>query len=405
MIKKIKFIFFNISKKIFHIIISIIPRNNSICLFNCMTNSINKTYGFTHNTKYLFLHMSNNSECGFTPVWITPDKNIVKTLKENGYNACYKNSIKGFLLCLFAKYYILNVEIANGEISKWLLGGATCINLWHGIALKHIGKDNISIYKSLPDWQKKIYELLETKNDYYIANSDYEINIFSSAFLMKKEKIKIIGSPRIDTLFNSFKGENLFMEHDIQKIYDIKKNRKKIILYVPTYRDTGANIAKWVENPQIIDLFKNSNYVLVCKLHPVDYNSIQIENSEYIHIMNNNSDINSILKYTDALITDYSSVNFDYTLLNKPILYYSPDVNDYQINCHGFYTSYQDFTVGYVAQNEKMLIEGLKELISGRDNYKEQRKALRDRMFKYQDGKNCERVVEWIKSLDKKKGK
>ena len=117
--------------------------------------------------------------------------------------------------------------------------------------------------------------------------------------------------------------------------------------------------------------------------------------------MDSNADIYPVLKYSDALITDYSSIYFDYLLLDKPIIYYPIDLEEYQKKCRGFYRPYEELTAGVKAYNEQELINAIQDVINGVDDYKEERKVLRDKIFKYQDGRNCERVVEWIKNLDK----
>lgn len=117
--------------------------------------------------------------------------------------------------------------------------------------------------------------------------------------------------------------------------------------------------------------------------------------------MSNNSDVYPILKHTDALITDYSSVYFDYLLLDKPILYYSPDIEEYQEQCRGFYSPYAELTAGVITQTEEELFKEIRNVIDGIDNYKTQRKTLRDKLFKHQDGNNCERITNWVLTLGK----
>ena len=85
-------------------------------------------------------------------------------------------------------------------------------------------------------------------------------------------------------------------------------------------------------------------------------------------------------------------------LLDKPIIYYPIDLKEYEIE-RGFYRPYEELTAGVKVNNEEELIIEMQKVINGIDKYKDQRKLLRDKMFVYQDGKNCERVVKWIKSL------
>ena len=86
-------------------------------------------------------------------------------------------------------------------------------------------------------------------------------------------------------------------------------------------------------------------------------------------------------------------------MLDKPIVYYPLDLEEYQRTCHGFYTDYKEYVAGPVAYREDELISELNEALNGVDEYREHRKILRDKMFKYQDGENCKRVTDWIRSL------
>ncbi len=402
-LKIINYIVINSIRLFANKVTQIVPRNKNIWLFNCVVNANNQN-AFTHNTKFLYLYISEHPEFGISPIWISTDKNIIKILKQtNKYDAVYKYSLKGIWLCLRAKYYIINLDPAcNNEISQLMCGGATIINLWHGIPLKSIGLDVSYIYQKLSPIFKKLHKCIRLKANYYITNYLYDTQIFKKAFDLNDEQLKILGSPRLDTLFSNFNNENLFMENDVENILKFKEQGKKLLLYVPTYRDTGKDISNWIQNPKLLLVLKQNNAVLICKLHPVDANAIDINNSETFYKMSNNSDINAVLKYTDALITDYSSINFDYTLLDRPIIYFVPDFEEYQLTCHKFYTPYKEFAIGDVCKTEDELLSAMQEVINGIDNYKEQRKILRDKIFKYQDGKNCERVIKWIKSLDEK---
>lgn len=412
MIKQIRFFTINILKKILEFIIShIFFRNKKLILMALRTPNVKiikktKDY-FMHNTKYLSLYLNDNKNSGFKFIYLCDDNEMNKKFKSIGFKNVYpRKSIKGLYYSLIAKFWLYD-DGKFGVNNPYLSGGATCINLWHGIPLKKIGYDmGVGINKkSLPKLQYLIWDLLRDKDSYYNVNSEYEQACYESAFLTDKEKIKILGSPRLDVLLRDIPNADLFMAEDFNNIKNLKLQGKKIFIYMPTFRDTGKDISGWLKSDKLKEFLHNNNAVLVCKLHFADKNSLDFELSEDFYKMDCDSDVYPILKYTDALITDYSSVYFDYLLLDKPILYYSPDLEEYQEKCRGFYEPYENLTAGAITQTEQDLFNALQNVIDEVDNYKEQRKALRDRMFKYQDGKNCERVVEWIKSLNEKEGK
>lgn len=174
----------------------------------------------------------------------------------------------------------------------------------------------------------------------------------------------------------------------------------KLFFYTPTFRDTGKDISGWLKSDKLKLFLKENNAILVCKLHFADKNSLNFELQKEFYKMDSDSDIYPVLKYSDALVTDYSSIYFDYLLLDKPILYYPIDLEEYQEKCRGFYGLYEELTAGIKAYNEDELINAMQGVINGKDEYKEQRQQLCDKMFKFKDGRNCERVIEWIKQID-----
>ena len=152
-----------------------------------------------------------------------------------------------------------------------------------------------------------------------------------------------------------------------------------------------------------ISLVGLKHTILLCKLHPADVNSLDFELSEDFYKLDNNTDVYPILKYTDGLITDFSSIALDYLIINKPIIYYIPDLLEYQEQCHEFYVPYDKFVAGIKADNQVEIFDALKQVLSGIDNYAEQREILKNSVFKNQDGKNCERLWDFIRGLNNKK--
>lgn len=354
---------------------------------------------FMHNTKYLFLYLNNNSQHDLKIIYLCDDKNMIKELKDKGYRDIYpRKSFKGIYYALRAKYWLYD-DSRFSVTFPILSAGAVCINFWHGISYKYIGVSEK--YYKLKNWEKRIYKFFYVENDYMIANSDYDANIYIRDWLMNEKNIKKLGSPRLDSLLYEFKNEQIFMEEDYNNIKRFKDSGKKIIIYMPTFRDTGKDISGWLKSDKLKEFLNQNNAVLVCKLHFADKNSLDFQSSEELYKMNSDFDIYPVLKYSDCLVTDYSSIAFDYLLLDKPILYYVPDLKEYQEQCRKLYMGYNDFAAGEIIENEKDLIPALENIANGIDNYKEKRKILRDKMFVYQDGKNCERVMDWIKSLNK----
>lgn len=369
-----------------------LKRNKKRCVLGLRLQERNDD-AFFHNAKYMFLYLSKtkNMDCA----WLCDNKIMRKKIKEAGYNNVYaRNSIKGIFYTLTSKYFLFDIHPHN--ITYYFSHGATLINFWHGTSWKKIGKDGGMLHN-------KIYESLSIKTNYFTINNDYEKQVYKTAFNMKEEDLIPICSPRLDALFNDIENANLFMEKDFEYIKQLKASGKKLIIYMPTYRDTGKDISGWLKDPYVKDFLIKNNTVLICKLHALDRNLLAEDNNDddCFYKMQSDSDVYPILKYTDGLITDYSSIALDYLLLDKPIIYYPVDLEEYLENCRGFYVEYDEFVAGDKVCNESELIVSMTKIINGIDDYTAKRENLKNKMFYYVDGKNCEKMTNFLLDWNK----
>ena len=406
MYKQIRFVIKNIIRIILTFLISLLTiRDKNIIVMGLRTpitklSKVSKDY-FMHNTKYMFLKLSKTCE-KFKFIYLCDDKEMVKALYKAGFENIYpRKSLKGLYYTLRAKYWLYDDSKFDVN-TPFLSGGAICINLWHGAGgLKKIGFEMNKNFIKLNSILQKIQIALTEKDNIYVVNSKYEAECRKSAFKIDDKKIKILSSPRIDVLYNDIPNSDIFMEEDYETIKNYKEQGKKIFIYTPTFRDTGKDLSSWLQSDKLTKFLIDNNAILVCKLHFADNNSLNFELTKEFYKMNNNSDIYPVLKYSDALITDYSSIYFDYLHLNKPIIYHIPDLEEYETQCRGFYRPYETLTSGEFTRTNEGIISAMQNIINCNDKYIQKRNALLDEMFVYKDGKNCERVIEWIKSLDK----
>ena len=397
---KIKFFILNLLQKIAVKFLSIfIKRSNRYYTFyaRMFKSTGNFEDVFIHNTKYLFLYLTNKNEKNIHVTWLCDDKTISKHLKDNGYKNIYsEKSLKGIYYALRSKYWFFDFDPYS--IKTHLIDGAVLINCWHGIPLKKIAKDNNEV-PAMSNLQQKIYDFFKKKTDYYVTNGEFDSSCFKTALSATDKSLINLGSPRLDVLFQDFKNSEMFMEEDFNNIKLMYEQGKKLFIYMPTFRDTGKNISGWLKSSKLKQFLHDNNIVLICKLHPIDKNSLNFELGEEFYKMDSKSDIYPILKYTYSLITDYSSIYYDYLLLDKPIIYYVPDLAEYQKICHGFYRPFEELTAGIKAENEFELYSEISDVIND-DTYKERRLLLKDKIFKYKNGGNCKRVIDFVRSLN-----
>ena len=219
---------------------------------------------------------------------------------------------------------------------------------------------------------------------------------------MDISKIKATGFPRTDMFFNDQYKEN------IKKSFYQRHPRyqgKKIILFAPTYRGAPVSKATYdfskIDFQQIYETF-HEDYICILKWHPALYNNIQRgyvempDLSQYNHFykdFSNYRDINDLLIVSDILITDYSSVIFDYYFTHKPIIYFAYDLDEYTgYGGRGLYFDFYDYVYGAIATTTSQLIEDIQK----REMYDEKRQVFYQKFLSACDGQSTKKSCEWI---------
>lgn len=133
--------------------------------------------------------------------------------------------------------------------------------------------------------------LLREKINFYVVNSEIEQNYFQERFLTSSHNVKILGSPRIDVLFDKIKNADLLMESDYKNIKNFKINGKKLLIYMPTWRSSGRNISEWLNSNELKELLKKNNAILLCKLHHADKNAFVNQLNHYIYNIDKTTDL------------------------------------------------------------------------------------------------------------------
>jgi len=262
--------------------------------------------------------------------------------------------------------------------------GTKFIQVWHALgAYKRVGysRQDIGNPKSL------------THKNYTdtIVSSDSIVDNYSEAFGIEKEKVHPLGIPRTDLFFNKKAIENI--KNELYKKYELLKE-KRIILFAPTFRGKGRKSAHYPEEYIDLDsIYKNleSNDLLIIKMHPFIKNKIEIkeEYKDKIVDMTAYNDINELLLITDLLITDYSSVIFDYSFMEKPVVFYVPDLEEYS-DSRSFYYDYDEYMYGVIAKNQEELVSVLS--ISSVDIEKIEK--FKEKFLNCCDGDSTKRFVE-----------
>jgi CDP-glycerol glycerophosphotransferase (TagB/SpsB family) len=372
----------------------LIPKNKNIWIFGAWFGK-----NCSDNTKYLFEYINKN--CPYIkPIWLSKNSKTIKLIMANGGKAYNIYSFLGYLYSSMAKVCVVNQGII--DVNKFI-PSPLIINLWHGIPLKKVMYDNDVNNK--PNRFKKVkkifFPFIRYPEDYdmMISCSENDRNNFASAFKIAKENIKITGYPRNDAIF---------INNNIQFVDKNKFN----VIYMPTFRKrkNKDNFFASFEIDEISKKLEMLNSVLYLKIHLCDQSKIKnldkyIKKLDCIKIIDDeeiNNDIYSIINSFNILITDYSSIYFDFLLTDKPIIFFPFDYRYYIKYDRSLYYDYESVTPGPKCKNWDEIIEWIEKFKNNPSLYSEERKKTRYGFHKYQDGKSSERVYNEIKKLIEK---
>ena len=223
------------------------------------------------------------------------------------------------------------------------------------------------------------------------VSSETDIPFYGEAFGIKEQNIIPTGVPRTDILFDKEYEQQIVAE--MEETLPIIKG-KKVILFAPTFRGNGHHTAHYpffkIDFARFARYCKENNAVVLFKMHPFVKNKLTIprEYQEYFVDVSDFREVNDILFVTDILISDYSSLVYEFAVFKRPMLFYAFDLEDY-ITSRDFYEPYETFVPGKI-------VESFDDLIVALDNEDfEQEKVPKflDKHFKYQDGRSSERLV------------
>lgn len=356
--------------------------------------------GYSDSPKYIYEKMYKEHP-EFTYYWVLnqpDDYDIpgpaikVKRLSKEFYRA-YAT----------AKFWVSNARIPLYLIKK---PGQIYIQTWHGTPLKRLGNDMKVV--RMPGTTTPAYKYNFKKEtdrwDYLVSPNRYSSEIFKSAFWMDEERIIESGYPRNDILTTK-KNDTAFI-NDIKRRLGIPLD-KKVIMYAPTWRDDEfikkgkyrfelkidlENLEKTIGHDTIILL--RMHYLVASAMNISDYQGFAYDVSSY-------PDISELYLVTDLLITDYSSVFFDFGILNRPQVFFSYDLAKYKDDLRGFYLDYYKDLPGPIYEDAYSMAMVLKDIDTLESKYKSELNRFHERFCRLEDGHAAERIVEKMIELTK----
>ncbi|MGB2631165.1 MAG: CDP-glycerol glycerophosphotransferase family protein [Candidatus Omnitrophota bacterium] len=372
-----------------------IPKSKNIWVFGAWFGGT-----YSDNSKYLFEYVNKNQP-GIRAIWLTTSKNTLELLRKKGYKAYRTYSLRGCWLSMRAKVGVICVS--NRDINWYTMAGKIIVNLWYGAPLKKVVYDDTITYERLSGAHLFFFPFLKKKWDLVVAPSHAVKKIMAGALRIPGGNIAVTGYPRNDVFFKEKTVETPFDE----KLSEYRKKGLKIGIYMPTHRKEGRSSILSLLVDEIEDLnleLKKKQVILLVKLHYYhlkEIEKLQLDHSNIYFIKNEDieQDIYSILPLTDFMITDYSSVYFDYLLLDRPVIFAPFDMDDYIKVDRELYYDYNEITPGPKANSWKDVLRWVDDCVSSPDKYRSDRERVREIIHEYRDGDNSKRVYEKITGL------
>tara|TARA_R110001599_G_scaffold353471_1_gene593162 strand:- start:110 stop:1306 length:1197 start_codon:yes stop_codon:yes gene_type:complete len=368
--RKIKLVSTLIINLFFYALGNIIPKSKNLWLFGAW-------YGnrYSDNSKAFFEYI-NNEQPHINAVWICKDSQVIEQVRILGFKAFHEKSLIGLWYQLSAEFVFMCQSLHDDIYSPCIGKNTTVVNLWHGLPLKKIMYDVFGDKATKKNFIGRLFDKLSPynkhRNDIVIATSVLTQELIAQAFRVSKDQVVICGFPRNDIFF-----ENL----------ENKDNTIFNCIYMPTFRGgigTECDLfARYGFNiTQIEAELVKHNIQLTLRMHPVNKPPSEIVeqiNKSKVIKLDNGDDIYQTIHEYDCLITDYSSIYFDFLLSNKPIVFAPFDLVEYKERERALYFEFEEVTLAPYCSNWEKVISRVVELKT--DNleagYQEQYQALK----------------------------
>lgn len=353
--------------------------------------------GYSDSPKAIYEYMKSTPEYSeYSFVWCFKNPEKYMYLRDERTEVVKFNSKADNIALRTAKYWIANYRMLDHQQPR---KNQVYVQCWHGTPLKRLGYDleaSDNSMNSIKEIREK-YRTDAEKFSYIISPSPFCTEKFGTAWnlVATSQTNKIIeeGYPRNDRLINSTDRERSELRNKLGV------DGKRVILYAPTWRDNQHTSGTGYTYRTEVDFDKlrkelGDDYVILFRAHYLVANSFDFDKYKgFVVDVSDYNDINELYIAADMLITDYSSVFFDYANLHKPMIFYMYDLEQYANELRGFYITLDELP-GPIVQDEDKLIEEIRNI----DNFRMDKKyqSFNAKYNPKDDGKASERTIHKI---------
>lgn len=321
-----------------------------------------------------------DSRCNYT-FRNADDKQTIRFIPVN-----VAGTIKGLYHLATAKHIFVDnyqVVLASCDFKN----EQTCVQLWHADgAVKLFGFKDKATVERTPSAQKRFKQVYDNFHKVVVSSDDMGW-IFEEAFDISHENLLKTGMPRTDFFYDEAKMARATEKLET-KMPQLKG--KQVLLYAPTFREGRFKVDELRLNIKNLEKGLSEDHHLLLRLHP----AVTLDgewNNEFVTDVSNEDDIFELLAVSDILITDYSSIPFEYSILGRPMIFYPYDLDDY-VATRGIWFDYETFVPGPVVYSSGEMIDVIR-----REAFKLEKILLFDETWnKYADGRSTEKLISTL---------
>lgn len=309
---------------------------------------------FNDNARYLFIYAAGHSEGKIRTAWISKNRNSVRKARSYGLRAYWIFNPAGIWYALTSRYWFFNSY--TSDIMFCLSGGAVCINLWHGVGLKRTEFNTIS--GPLADrYSKKnrldVFYHPESfrRPDWLLTSTPFQTSMFAKAFRIPEDRCLEFGYPRNRILTCSEEERSSFIRKyettETGQFIERLAEYDKVYVYMPTWRDSQRTIfLQSMDLERLNGIMAGKHSLLILKPHANVILTDNIQSLSNVILFDPKMDIYPVLPYSDVLITDYSSILYDWLLMeHKDVILYLYDYETY-VKERDFYYPFDENVAG-----------------------------------------------------------
>lgn len=332
-------------------------------------------------------------EAGVRAVWLSRRRDVVAHVRAAGFEAHDAHSLMGYWLSLRAKVGIICT--GRADLNRFVTP-PVLVNTWHGIALKHVMFD-YRMGKPMSLRRRFFHGIFpfERNNppcDLTVC-SEGERARMASAFRLDESRVHVTGLPRNDVL--------------LRKRLVAQPGTRPRIVYMPTHRKTGAgDVTSWLLDamPEIEAWLEVHDAELLVRLHYYHASEAGSGSPRVRWMTDPALDVYELLTECDVLITDYSSIMFDFLLTDRPVVLGAFDLEEYVQDERGMYFPYADIAPGPIGSTWAEVLDHCEDAIRSPELWAERRARVRDELHQHQDGRATARVLELVRELSGSRG-